>query len=123
APTLTTFSVPSTGAEGSPVNLSATASDPAGANDPLSYSWTVTRPDGTTLATLSGASASFTPPDNGSYGVSLTVSDGGAGSTTRTAPATLLSWWRGGGRARDPPGADHGNVPPRAPLAPREDAT
>ena len=44
---------------GSPVSLTAEASDLAGASDPLTYSWTVTRPDGATF-TLSGPSVGFT---------------------------------------------------------------
>jgi hypothetical protein len=79
APTITAFTVPATGTEGSALALSATATDPAGANDPLVFTWTITRPDSTTF-TLTGASVSFTPADNGSYRVSLLVSDGdGAG--------------------------------------------
>ena len=106
APTITAFSVPSNGAEGSPVNLSATATDPAGANDTLTYTWTITRPDGSTFATLTGAQASFTPPDNGNYGVSLTVSDGDGGTASRSAaPVGLVSWWRGQGNANDALGA------------------
>src|SRR5262249_45805266 len=46
APTITAVTVPASSSEGSPVTLSATATDPAGANDPLSYTWTITRPDG-----------------------------------------------------------------------------
>src|SRR5262249_48172926 len=107
APTITSITVPSTGAEGSVVNLSATATDPAGANDPLSYTWTVTRPDGTTLTTLSGASASFTPPDNGNYAVSLSVNDGDGGITSLAAPG-LVSWWRGEGNANDAQGGNNG---------------
>src|SRR5207302_2059308 len=61
APTITTFTVPATGTEAHTVNLSAAATDPAGANDPLTYAWTVTSPTGT-ISTLSGATASFTPP-------------------------------------------------------------
>src|SRR5262249_6787077 len=79
APTITDFSVPSGGSEGSPVNLSAGATDPAGGNDPLTYTWTINRPDGSTFSTVTGSQASFTPPDNGNYGVSLTVSDGDGG--------------------------------------------
>src|SRR5262245_30467697 len=108
APTITAFTVPATGAEGSPVNLSASATDPAGADDPLTYTWTVTRPDGSTLTTLNGASASFTPPDNGAYGVSLTVSDGDGGTASRVAPAGLAAWWRGEGNAADAQGGLNG---------------
>ena len=58
------------------------------------------------------ASASFTPPDNGSYGVSLIVSDrdGGSASLPRgvPAPAGLVSWWRGEGDANDSRDGNHG---------------
>ena len=83
-PTITAFTVPASGAEGSPVNLSAAATDP-GVLDTLTYTWTVTRPDGSTFATLTGAQASFTPPDNGDYGVSLTVTDKDGGTASRSA--------------------------------------
>ena len=43
APTLTSYTVQATGVEGVAVTLSATATDPAGANDPLIYIWTVSR--------------------------------------------------------------------------------
>src|SRR5262249_36838035 len=74
APTITTFTAPATAGEGSAVRLSAAATDPAGANDPLTFTWTITRPGSSDLI-LAGPSVSFTPADNGSYGVSLTVSD------------------------------------------------
>ena len=105
-PTITAFTVPATGVEGSPVALSATATDPGGANDPLTYTWTVTRPDGTTLTTLSGASATFTPPDNGGYGVSLTVNDGDGGVTS----LGLTNSWRGEGNALDSQGGNNGTL-------------
>ena len=107
APTITAFAVPTAGAEGNPVFLGATATDPAGANDPLSYAWTVTRPDGTTLTTLNGNVVSFTPPDNGAYGVSLTVNDGDGGVTSLAAPG-LVSSWRGEGNANDARGGNNG---------------
>jgi Concanavalin A-like lectin/glucanases superfamily/FG-GAP-like repeat/PKD domain/Cadherin domain/RTX calcium-binding nonapeptide repeat (4 copies)/FG-GAP repeat len=110
APTITAFTVPSTGAEGSPVNLGATATDP-GVLDTLTYTWTITRPDGTTLTTLSGAAASFTPPDNGDYGVSLTVSDGDGGTASRSsAPAGMVGWWPGAGNANDVLGFNNGTL-------------
>jgi hypothetical protein len=109
APTITSVTVPASGAEGSPVNLSASATDPAGAYDTLTYTWTVTRPDGSALTTLTGASASFTPPDNGNYGVSLTVSDGDGGVTSLPA-AGLVSWWKGEGNASDSWGGNRGTL-------------
>ena len=89
-PTITGLTIPATGAEGSPVALSAAATDSAGVNAPLSYTWTVTRPDRSTF-TLSGASTSFTPVDNGAYGVSLAVGDGDGGTDTRTATVAVAN--------------------------------
>src|SRR5262249_53521253 len=86
--------------EGSAVNLSATATDPAGPNDPLTYTWTITKPDGITLTTLAGGSVSFTPPDNGNYGVSLAVNDGDGGITTKATASPVDRWFRGEGNAR-----------------------
>jgi hypothetical protein len=53
-------------------DLSAGATHPRPA--PLSYTWTITRPDATT-STLSGASASFIPTIAGNYSINLTVAD------------------------------------------------
>jgi hypothetical protein len=105
--TITGLSVPAAGLEGSPVALTATAADNGGL--PLTYTWTVTRSNGTTFTTLSGASASFTPPDNGSYGVSLTVSDS-AGNSTSLPPSGLVSSWRGEGNASDVTGSHNGTL-------------
>ena len=74
APTITTFTVPSTGNPGAAVNLSAAANNAAGSSYPLTYTWAITRPDATTFA-LAGALTSFTPLDSGNYGVSLRVTD------------------------------------------------
>src|SRR5262245_65255486 len=76
----------------------------------LTWTWTIYRPDDTTLTTLTGASATFTPPDNGAYGVSLTVSDGFGGTASRVAPTGLVSWWRGEGNATDAQGVNHGTL-------------
>jgi Ca2+-binding RTX toxin-like protein len=84
APTITTFTVPASGSEGSPIALSAAASNPAGALDPLTFTWTITEPDGSTVQ-LTGASVSFKPADEGSYGVRLTLSDGEGGLAARSS--------------------------------------
>ena len=110
APTITAFTVPASGNEGSPVNLCAAATDP-GVLDTLTYTWTVTGPDASTFATLTGAEASFTPPDNGNYGVNLIVSDGDGGTASRTAaPMGLVSWWRGQGNANDSQSVNNGTL-------------
>jgi hypothetical protein len=110
APTITAFNVPANAKKGAPVTLSAAATDPAGANDPLSYNWTITRTDGTTFA-LTGASASFTPLNTGSYRAFLTVSDGDGG--VAVAPGNtdgVVSWYRAEGDASDVTGAYAGTL-------------
>ncbi|MBK8247682.1 MAG: ExeM/NucH family extracellular endonuclease [Gemmatimonadetes bacterium] len=68
--------------EGAPILLSATGSDPDG--DLLSYLWDFG--DG---STGSGASPSHAFPDNGSYAVAVTVTDGRGGSATASTTVTV----------------------------------
>ncbi|MFO0937166.1 MAG: PKD domain-containing protein [Gemmataceae bacterium] len=79
SPVITRLTLPTNPTAALPVTLSATASDPAGAADPLTYSWVITSPDGTPT-TLSGTSVNFTPSATGLYEVRLTVSDGDGGT-------------------------------------------
>jgi hypothetical protein len=109
APTITTFSVPTSATEGSLVPLSGAATEPAGTNDPLTYTWTVYNPNGT-VSKLTGANASFTPPDNGSYGVDLTVTDSGGLSTSEDLRASLTNLYRGEGNANNTIGAGNGTA-------------
>lgn len=90
------FNVPAgTVDEGSTVALSATATDP-GPDAPI-YTWSVSRASnspaggGTPVIAGSGASATFTPPDQGIYDVKLVVTDGDGGSTTVTHQVTALN--------------------------------
>src|SRR5262249_50396327 len=89
APTITDLAVPA-GTEGTAVALSAAATDPAGGADPLTFTWTIT-PPGATTVTLSGADATFAPTDDGTYGVSLTVTHGDGGSATRSTTLTVTN--------------------------------
>jgi hypothetical protein len=89
SPTLALVSVPTTGNEGSSITVGSTASDPG--DDTLTYGWTVYRngqlyslPNGTTT---DGTSLTFTPTDNGSYVVRLSVTDEDTGITTRQSNA------------------------------------
>jgi streptogramin lyase len=110
APTITQLSVPTTGNEGSPVTLSAAATLPAGSTATLTYTWTITVPPGAgSNITLTGATASFVPPDDGSYRVSLTVSASDGGSTTLPG-AGLISSYRGEGNALEVTGAHNGTA-------------
>jgi hypothetical protein len=100
APTITKFTVPTSATEGSLVQLSSAATEPAGTNDPLTYTWTVYNRNGT-VSTLTGANASFTLADNGSYGVDLTVTDSGGLSTSEDLRTSLTNLYRAQGNAID----------------------
>jgi parallel beta-helix repeat protein len=85
APTVAIVGASDPRVEGTPITVTGTATDPAGANDPLTFAWTVTR-DGAPFAGGSGPDVTFTPDDNGSYTVTLTVADddGGVASAVMT---------------------------------------
>jgi len=85
APTIVSHLVP-TGDEGLALTFSAAATDPGAAQDPLIYSWDFG--DG---LSGTGASASHIYADEGSYPVTLTVSDGDGGSATVTAVAEVAN--------------------------------
>ncbi|HEX6965175.1 MAG TPA: PKD domain-containing protein [Gemmatimonadaceae bacterium] len=74
------------GMEGAPVSLSLSGSDPDG--DALTYTWDLG--DGTT-GTGSTPPATHVYDDNGSYTISLTVSDGRGGTNTATTTATIAN--------------------------------
>ena len=68
--------------EGTSITVTASATDPAGTNDTLTYSYSVLK-NGASFATGLGVdqtSFSFSPDDNGSYQITLTVSDEDGGS-------------------------------------------
>ena len=75
---------PTTGPEGTAIHLTSIATDPD-VGDTITYAWSV---NGTAGATVNGASTasdfSFTPVDNGSFTVSLTVTDSHGASDTAT---------------------------------------
>ena len=73
------------GALSTPITLKGSATDPAGAADPLTYAWTVTL-SGVAVASGNGANITFTPASNGSYLATLTATDddGGVGTDSAT---------------------------------------
>lgn len=77
APAASITGVPTnnTGPEGTAVNLSASITSP-GSGGPYTYAWSVQRQGAQTpLATGNQSTFSYTPPDNGNYDVTLTVTD------------------------------------------------
>ena len=73
-----------TNPEGTVMTFGAVVSDP-GASDTFNYDWSISQGE-TVLATGDDPTFSFTPADNGSYDVSLEVTDddGGEGSASQT---------------------------------------
>jgi Ca2+-binding RTX toxin-like protein len=78
-PTAVITGAPANSNEGTEIALGVLASDPAGAADPLSFAWTVTKDD-RPYADGAGAELRFTPNDNGLYRVRVVASDGDGGS-------------------------------------------
>ncbi|MCS7015415.1 MAG: PKD domain-containing protein, partial [Gemmatales bacterium] len=74
-----------------PITLGSSVSDP-GTADTHTLAWTVTK-NSVAYASGSGANFSFTPDDNGTYVVTLTVTDddGGTASDTKTITVTNVS--------------------------------
>src|SRR5262249_33179952 len=84
---------PSTSPEATPINLTSSVIDPSGTDSAagFAYAWSVSK-DGNLLSSGMGASFSFTPDDNGTYVVSLTVTDkdGGVSTASNTILVTNL---------------------------------
>ncbi|MFV2066546.1 MAG: beta strand repeat-containing protein [Pirellulales bacterium] len=86
-PTVSILAAPATGSEGSPIHLNSQVTDP-GLPDPPDFAWNVTK-DGSPFASGTASQFTFTPDDEGSYVVRLTVIDdeGGVGTAS---PATIV---------------------------------
>ncbi len=90
-PSDVTITAPTSGDKGVPITLIGSATDPAGANDTLSFAWTVNK-DGAEFVTGTGASFTFTPDQKAVYTFELEVSDedGGKLVVTMTEPITVF---------------------------------
>ncbi len=86
APTVTSVTNDGPRPEAATVTFAATATDPAGSLDPLSWSWTFG--DGTTG---SGPSPTHIYADDGVYTATATVTDGDGGSATGTTTVTITN--------------------------------
>ncbi|MCB9937169.1 MAG: beta-propeller fold lactonase family protein [Planctomycetaceae bacterium] len=89
-PTLNAFVVASTANEGQPLQFTASATDPAGVNDPLTFTWTITNVLTRSTTMLDGPDVRFTP-DGGNYGVALKVTDGDGGTATAATQLQAIS--------------------------------
>ena len=86
APTATITGVPASGhsPEGTAITLGSTVADPLTANPTgFVYTWSVTK-NGVAFSSGSGPGFSFTPDDNGTYVVSLIVTDAAGRSSAAT---------------------------------------
>ncbi|HLX61114.1 MAG TPA: Ig-like domain-containing protein, partial [Planctomycetota bacterium] len=104
APTVTIGNLPTLPETGTPITLSATVVDPGIDTDVVTLAWTVTR-SGSTFATGSGASFTFTPDIEGSYVVTVvaTDSDNAQGTATVTiAVDTSVKFLSGPSYTPDP---------------------
>jgi len=75
------------GSEGQTLVFTSAATDPAGADDPLSYSWDFA--DGTAVVT--GSSVQHVFADNGTYAVTITVEDDDGGTTSETTDVVIAN--------------------------------
>jgi len=73
---------PSTGAEGTLISVSGLATDVDDTS--FTYAWSVTK-NGSPYTTGSGTPFTFTPDDNGMYGVSLIITDAHSGTGSASA--------------------------------------
>ncbi len=103
APTPTISSISNPVRTGAAISLVGNATDPAGVNDTLSYIWRVFRPNNATAVfSGTGSNFSFTPTQEDTYRIELTVTDddGGAksistslavGASANSKPSLILS--------------------------------
>jgi len=77
APIVAITGAPTSGAEGTAINLGSTVTYPAGTTHAPTYSWSVVADNGQVFPSPAGtlAAFTFTPRDNGKYVVTLTVTD------------------------------------------------
>lgn len=79
--------------EGTAIAVTGTATDPAGSADTLTFRWEVYKDGAATPFATGGNSPSFafTPNDNGSYRIVLTVADEDGGSATAERTITVTN--------------------------------
>src|SRR5204862_438659 len=75
--------------EGSSANITVTASDPAGANDPLRYEFDCNNDGAYEVGPQPSNSASCTFADNGAFPVPVRVTDGDGGMDTNSTTVTV----------------------------------
>jgi len=91
APSAAIIGAPASSPEGTLISLTSSVTDP-GSADTFTYAWSVTK-NGNPYASASTQNFSFTPNDNGTYVVSLTVTDDdlGSGSDSKSINVTNVA--------------------------------
>lgn len=89
APTVSIGGAPSSSPEGTSIAMTSTVTDP-GTADTFTYVWKVTK-NGVSYAAGSSSTFGFTPDDNGTYAVMLTVTDDDGGLSTATRSITVTN--------------------------------
>jgi hypothetical protein len=92
APTVTMMGIPVSSSEGTAITLTSMVSDPSSADTAAGflYSWAVTK-NGNAFASGSGTGLNFTPDDNGTYAVTLTVADKDGGTGMASAMIIVVN--------------------------------
>ncbi|NET48228.1 MAG: PKD domain-containing protein, partial [Merismopedia sp. SIO2A8] len=85
APEIETLTLPQNPTEGSALSFSATATDPG--NDTLTYTWDF----GDNSVPITGATTTHSYADNGTYIVTLTVTDPHGGTTTQSETLIVIN--------------------------------
>jgi hypothetical protein len=89
-PTVTISLATTSSPEGTAVNLNGSASSPWAQDNTVgfTYSWSVTKQDGTSFGTGTAAGFSFTPTDEGTYVATLNATDDGGQTGTSSVTIT-----------------------------------
>ena len=92
-PTVTIVGAPSNGPEGTGITLTAKATSPSAADQAVgfTYSWTLSKNNGTPTAPVAGSTFTLTPDDEGSFAVTLTAVDDGGNGASVTATVTGIN--------------------------------
>ncbi len=90
APTVAITGAPGSSPEGTLINLGSSVTDP-GTLDTFTYLWEVSSTNGQVIPNGASPSFSFTPDDEGTYTVTLTVTDDDGGVDTDTAIITVTN--------------------------------